>query len=101
VEVLSATGTAEVRVTLKNGVRVVLRDPAVEGDSLVGWLSTPSPATGKPVRRAFAVAEVQEVSIRKNNVPANVVLGIVAGSALFFASVATVVAIVCWDNGCD
>ena len=99
-QLLATTGESEVRVTLTGGVKVVLRDPGVEGDSLIGWLQ-PTRDDAVPVRRAVALADIQGLAVKKNNVGANLIVGIVAGSVAFFATVAAAYLIICADQGCD
>lgn len=98
---LETTGETEVRITLTSGTNVVLRDPGVEGDSLIGWLKPSFDATGSPVRRAFALGDVRDVAVRKNDFGPNLLLGVVAGTALFFGTVITAWAIACSTQGCD
>jgi hypothetical protein len=90
-----------VEVRLASGTRVVLRDPAVEGDSLVGWEQAAGGAKEPPVRRAFALTDIQSVATRANEPAANVALGVVAGTAIVFAVTFTLLAI-CFSSGnCD
>ena len=98
---LETTGETEVRVTLSSGTKVVLRDPGVEGDSLVGWLKPSFDATGSPVRQAFALGDVRDVAVRKNDFGPNVILGVVAGTALFFVTARSAYAIACATGYCD
>jgi hypothetical protein len=100
-QLLAATGETRVQVRLVSGTRVVLRDPAVEGDSLVGWEQATGGRKEPPVRRAFALAQIQAIATRGNEPAANVALGIVAGTAIVFAVVGTLLAI-CFNAGnCD
>ncbi len=97
-EVLRSTGETEVQVILTNGARVVLRDPGVEGDSLVGW-SKPKPAE-LPERQAFALADIHALATRKNNVPLNLTLGLLTGTAVAFG-LAGGIRLLCYSAGCD
>lgn len=96
-----ATGETEVRVTLTSGTKAVLRDPGVEGDSLIGWLKPAFDATGSPVRQAFALVDVRDVAVRKNDFGPNLLLGVVAGTALFFTTAIAAYAIACATQYCD
>lgn len=93
-------GDADVRITLRGSLTVTLRDPAVVGDSLVGWVA-PVPPDSIPQRRSYPVDEVTAVSIRKNNVGVNIGVGVLIGGALFMASILGTWAIVCSSGGCD
>ncbi len=100
-QLLQSTGETEVQVRFAGGGRLVVRDPAIEGDSLVGWqVTTTSPGATDPVRRAFPLAEVKQLAIRGNNVAPNVILGAATGFAAFIASVVAVYIIVC-STSCD
>jgi len=101
-EVIRSTGESEVRVTMNSGTSVVLRDPAVEGDSLVGWQQPPGDPAEVPVaRRAFALTDVRTVSVKKSNTGANIAIGAAIGAAAFVASVIGVLLIVCGTSSCD
>ena len=80
---------------------MVLRDPGVEGDSLIGWLKPAFDATGSPVRQAFALGDVRDVAVRKNDFGPNLLLGVVAGTALFFTTAIAAYAIACATQYCD
>lgn len=97
-EVLRSTGETEVQVILTNGAHVILRDPGVEGDSLVGW-SKPS-AAASPERQAFALADIHALATRQNNVPLNLTLGLLTGSAVALGLVGGLF-LVCYTAGCD
>jgi hypothetical protein len=100
-QLIEATGETRVQVRLASGIRVVLRDPGIEGDSLVGWqLTKVSTGADAPVRRAFALTDVQQLATRGNNVAPNVILGAATGFAVFVASVVGIYLIVC-AAGCD
>jgi hypothetical protein len=97
-----ASGTdSEVMLHLRDGTKVVLRDPAVEHDSLVGWLAPSWDATVAPVRRAYAPSEVRGIAVKKNDLGPNIVLGVVAGTALFFGTIMGAWAISCATHYCD
>lgn len=98
---LETTGETEVQVTLTSGMKIVIRDPGVEGDSLIGWLKPSFDATESPVRQAFALGDVRDVAVRKNDFGPNLLLGVVAGTALFFTTAITAYAIACATQGCD
>jgi hypothetical protein len=100
-QAVAGAGDSEVRVTLTNKVKVVLRDPAVEHDSLVGWVAPSWDSARGPVRRAYALAEIHDVAVKKNNTGSNVVLGVVAGTALFFGAIMGAWAITCATRYCD
>jgi len=100
-QLLETTGETEVRVTLTSGTRIVLRDPGVEGDSLIGWLKPSFDATDKPVRQALALGDVRDVAVRKNDLGPNLILGVVAGTALFFTTAIAAWAIACTTQYCD
>lgn len=100
-QLLESTGETQVQVRLVGGTRIVIRDPAVEGDSLVGWEQAAGGAKEPPVRRAFALTDIQSVATRANEAAANVALGVIAGTALVFAFVGTFL-VVCFNWGnCD
>ena len=100
-QLLEATGETEVQVRLVDGRRMVLRDPGIEGDSLIGWQAANDARAGAaPVRQAFALSDVEHLATRGNNVAPNVILGAATGFAAFVASVAAIFVIVCW-SGCD
>ena len=101
-EVIQSSGESEIRVTLTTGANVVIRDPWVEGDSLVGWQQPAGdPAEVAVVRRAFALAEVRTVSVKKSNTGANIAIGAAIGAAAFAASVTVVLLILCGAGSCD
>ena len=101
-EVIQASGESEIRVTLISGASVVIRDPWVEGDSLVGWQQPPGdPAMVPVVRRAFALPDVRTVSVKKSNTGGNIAIGAAIGAAAFLASVAGVVLILCGAGSCE
>lgn len=101
-QVIETTGETEVRVTLKSGTKAVIRDPGVEGDSLVGWQQLSGhPAEAPVVRRAFALSDVQGVSVRKSNTGANIAIGLGVGAALFLASVTGAILIACGTGACE
>jgi hypothetical protein len=101
-QVSQSSGESEIRVTLNTGTNVVVRDPWVEGDSLVGWQQPPGDPSEVPLeRRAFALSDVRTVSVRKSNTGANIAIGAAIGAAVFVASVAGAVLIVCGGGGCD
>jgi len=101
-QVVESTGETEVRVTLKSGTNAVIRDPGVEGDSLVGWQQQPGdPPEVALVRQAFALNDIRTVSVRKGNTGANIAIGLGIGAALFLVSVTVAIAIVCGGGGCD
>lgn len=100
-QVIQSTGESEVRVTLNSGSNVLMQDPWVEGDSLVGWQQPSGDRSEIPlVRRAFALADVRVVSVRKSNTGANIAIGAAIGAATFVASVAALILIVC-GGACD
>jgi hypothetical protein len=81
---------------------VVLRDPGIEGDSLVGWQQPPGdPAVVPVARRAFALSDVRTVSVKKSNTGANIAIGAAIGAAAFVTSVVVAWVIVCGSSGCD
>ena len=100
-ELVGPGGDSEVRVRLANGSRVVLRDPAVEHDSLVGWVDPAWDSNAPLMRHAYALVEVREVAVRKNDLAPNVVLGGVAGTFLFVGVVWGAWAISCATHSCD
>ena len=101
-QVIQSSGESEIRVTLNSGVNVIVRDPWVERDSLVGWQQPPGdPAEVPVVRRAFALTDVRTVSVKKSNTGANIAIGAAIGAAVFVASVLGAVLIVCGGGGCD
>lgn len=100
-ELLATSGETEVRVTLTTGAKVVLRDPGVEGDSLIGWLKPSFDEKGAPARRAFALTDVRDVAVKKNEVGPNLILGVVAGTALFFTTAIATYVIICATQYCD
>ena len=55
---------AEVRVTTRDGTRVVLRRPELVGDTLFGVQPDAWPRDGRP-RPAVALADVREVAVRR------------------------------------
>ena len=66
-QVIQSSGESEIRVTLNAGNSVVIRDPWVEEDSLVGWQQPPGdPGEVAVVRRAFALSDVRTVSVKKS-----------------------------------
>ena len=101
-QLLAATGETQVQVRLASGIRVVLRDPGIEGDSLVGWQQPPGdPAVVPVARRAFALSDVRTVSVKKSNTGANIAIGAAIGAAAFVTSVVVAWVIVCGSSGCD
>jgi hypothetical protein len=98
--VLQSTGETEVQVRLTTGVRLVLRDPGIEGDSLIGWLKPKGGTVAPPARRAFALTEVEALATRKNDTALNLTLGALTGTAIIFALAGTVL-LLCYSAGCD
>ncbi len=99
-QVIQASGESEIRVTLNSGTSVVLRDPWVEGDSLIGWEAGKNPDI--PIeRRTFALEGVRAVSVRKSAMGANIAIGAAAGAAIFVGSVVGAYWIVCGSQRCD
>jgi hypothetical protein len=99
--VLDTTRETEVRITLTSGLKVVLRDPAVEGDSLVGWLKPAFDAKNGPTRRAFSLEEVRDIAVQANDFGPNVILGVVTGTVIFFGTAIAAWAIICATQYCD
>ena len=101
-QVIQSSGETEIRVTLNAGGNVVIRDPWVEGDSLVGWQQPPGdPAEVAVVRRAYGLSDVRTVSVKKSNTGANIAIGAAIGAAVFVASVAGALLLSCGGGGCD
>jgi len=101
-QVIQSSGESEIRVTLNAGNSVVIRDPWVEGDSLIGWQQPPGdPGEVAVVRRAYALFDVRTVSVKKSNTGANIAIGAAIGAAAFVASVAGALLIVCGGGGCE
>ena len=101
-EVIQSSGESEIRVTLTSGINVVIRDPWVEGDSLVGWQQPPGDGPVAPLaRRAFALTDVRTVSVKQSNTSANIAIGAVIGAAAFVASAVGVLLIICGTDSCD
>ncbi len=75
-------GTEELRFTGSHGQRVVLKEAAVVGDSLVGLVSGDS--------ASFALSEVDKIEVRKGDWVGTtlVVFGATAGAFLAFVAVA-------------
>jgi len=75
-------GTEEVRITQTHGQRVVLKESAVVGDTLVGLVNGDS--------ASFALSEVDEIEVRKGDWVGTtlVVFGATAGAFLAFVAVA-------------
>lgn len=101
-QVIRSSGETEIRVTLNAGSNVVIRDPWVEGDSLIGWQQPPGDPSEVPLtRRAIALDDVRTVSVRQSNTGANIAIGAAIGAAAFVASVAGALLIICGGGGCD
>jgi len=101
-QVIQSSGESEIRVTLNAGNSVVIRDPWVETDSLIGWQQPPGdPGEVAVVRRAYALFDVRIVSVKKSNTGANIAIGAAIGAATFVASVAGALLIVCGGGGCE
>jgi len=102
-QVIQSSGESEIRVTPNAGSNVVIRDPWVEGDSLVGWEQPPGdPGEVAVERRAWALSDVRTVSVKKSNTGANIAIGAAIGAAALVASVAGAVLIICGGGGgCD
>ena len=101
-QVIQSSGESEIRVTLDAGNSVVVRDPWVEEDSLVGWEQPPGdPGEVAVVRRAYALSDVRTVSVKKSNTGANIAIGAAIGAAAFVASVTAVVLILCGAGSCE
>src|SRR2546425_2716854 len=56
---------AELRITLADGKRLLLRDPQVRGDSLVGFAVQGQGSPSERVRVAFLAADLQRIEARK------------------------------------
>jgi len=101
-QVIQTSGETALRVTLNAGGNVVIRDPWVEGDSVVGWQQPPGDPSEVPlVRRAIALDDLRTVSVRQSNTGANIAIGAAIGAAAFVASVAGALLIICGGGGCD
>lgn len=100
-QVIQTSGESEIRVNLNSGTSVVLRDPWVEGDSLIGWQVPGSLADAPVERRALAVADVRAISLKKSSTAANIAVGAVLGAAVFVASIGAAWWIGCGVQGCD
>lgn len=101
-QVIQSSGETEIRVTLNAGSNVVIRDPWVEGDSLIGWQQPLGDPSEVPLtRRAIALDDVRTVSVRQSNTGANIAIGAAIGAAAFVASVAGALLIICGGGGCD
>jgi hypothetical protein len=97
-EVLRSTGETYVQVILTTGARVEMRDPGVEGDSLIGW--SKGKGDEPPEREAFALSDVRALATKQNNLPLNITLGVVTGTAVAFSLVG-VLLVLCASAGCD
>lgn len=96
-EVLRSTGETEVQVILTTGARIILRDPGIEGDSLIGWSK---PGNAQPLERyAFVLTDVRTVATKKNEVALNLSLGLLTGSAIAL-SLAGGIVLLCYSSGC-
>lgn len=86
---LPSTGrNGEVRITMKNGIQMLVYHPRIEGDSVYGWSAPDSQAP--EFRVALAKADVLSVAVRKGNA-FKTVLAVTAGvygAALIIALVA-------------
>jgi hypothetical protein len=99
-QLIGMTGETDVQVTLTSGAQTVLRDPGVEGDSLVGWAASSNGGSGADARQAFALRDVAHLATRKNDAAVNVLAGLATGSAIFFATIIGIWVAVC-SQGCD
>jgi hypothetical protein len=73
-------GPAEVRIKRASGNYLVLRDPGIVGDSLVGWEIPPWDKGGGPTRQSVALGDVRELAVKRNDPAANILLGVLAGT---------------------
>ena len=82
-QALQDLGPGEARIKRANGDYVVLRDPAILGDSVVGWEVPPWDKGGGPARRGVALTDVRQLAVKKNDPVANIFLGVVVGTFAF------------------
>jgi hypothetical protein len=72
-QLLAAEHPGQVRVQTRDGTRIVLRDPRLARDSLMGRVSAPPSWAGPPgqsegtLRYAVALADVTQVAVRRTN----------------------------------
>lgn len=100
-QVLETTGATSVQVRLRNGLKVEIRDPAVRNDSVVGWQWRAGKDTTITTPWGAPVSDVASIATLRNNVGANVGIGVVVGAAVFFASIIGAYIAVCGGGGCD
>lgn len=72
-------------VVREAGDTLVLRDPGIEGDSVVGWAVT----GGTPVRHAVAMTDISALITSRSNYAA----AILGGMALSFLAISTLLAL--------
>lgn len=83
VQVIREQGPTELQVRSTDGSVFYLRDPAVRGDSIVGWTAPAWDQGGALQRRAVAVDDVREVGVRGADSLVNAFLGVLLGWAAF------------------
>lgn len=74
-QVVREQGPTDLQVRSIDGAVFYLRDPAVRGDSIVGWTSPAWDADGKMTRRAVALTDVKQVGVRGPDSAVNAFLG--------------------------
>lgn len=77
-------GPTELQVQSADGSVFYLRDPAVRGDSIVGWTSPAWDADGPLRLRSVAVRDVKQVGVRGPDTVANIFLGVLIGLGTWF-----------------
>lgn len=83
-QVVREQGPTELQVRAVDGSVFYLRDPAVRGDSIVGWTPPAWDADGPLRLRAVAVRDVKQVGVRGPDTVANIFLGVLIGLGTWF-----------------
>jgi hypothetical protein len=82
-QVIQGRGPAEVQIKRTDGSYLYLRDPAVAGDSIVGWEATEWNEGPGLTRRAIALDDVSRLAVRGADTPVNAFLGVLLGLAVW------------------
>ena len=84
---------AQLRITMADGGRLLLRDPRVMGDSLVGFVVQGPVSPSERVRVAFLAADLQRIEGRKVDASkttlAVIGLGVVIGLVVALGNIQT------------
>jgi hypothetical protein len=73
--VVNRSSATQFRVTRRDGSRVNVERPRIEGDSLIGSFEPAEPWPDMPGRIAIPLSDIQSIAEREADLPANVAVG--------------------------